>query len=73
EQVAGYLNRLVEVGVAGFRVDAARFMWPEDLAAILDLTNDLNTSHGFPPKTRPFVYLEVVNFNDGIIPDQDYY
>lgn len=29
EQVAGYLNRLVEVGVAGFRVDAARFMWPE--------------------------------------------
>lgn len=28
-QVAGYLNRLTEIGVAGIRIDAAKHMWPE--------------------------------------------
>ena len=27
--VAGYLNDLVDIGVAGIRVDAAKHMWPE--------------------------------------------
>ena len=26
--VAGYLNRLIEIGVAGIRIDAAKYMWP---------------------------------------------
>ena len=27
--VAGYLNDLVDLGVAGIRIDAAKHMWPE--------------------------------------------
>ena len=27
--VAGYFSNLVDIGVAGFRVDAAKHMWPE--------------------------------------------
>ncbi|XP_047486576.1 alpha-amylase-like [Penaeus chinensis] len=71
--VAGYFSKLVDIGVAGFRVDAAKHMWPEDLAAMMDLTNDLNTAQGFPPSTRPFFYLEVIDRNDGAVTVQEYY
>ena len=27
--VAGYFNHLIDIGVAGFRIDAAKHMWPE--------------------------------------------
>ena len=29
QQVAGYFNKLVDIGVAGFRIDAAKHMWPQ--------------------------------------------
>ncbi len=29
ETIAGYFNRLTEIGVAGIRIDAAKHMWPE--------------------------------------------
>ena len=28
DAVAGYLNNLVDLGVAGIRIDAAKHMWP---------------------------------------------
>lgn len=34
DEVSGYLNRLVDFGVAGFRVDAAKHMWPGDLIVL---------------------------------------
>lgn len=27
--ISGYLNQLVDLGVAGVRIDAAKYMWPE--------------------------------------------
>ena len=27
--VAGYFNNLIQIGVAGIRIDAAKHMWPE--------------------------------------------
>jgi len=57
-KVVEYLNRLIEIGVAGFRVDAAKHMWPGDLQAIYDAVNNLNTAAGFPPNTRPFIFNE---------------
>lgn len=30
-----YLNHMIDLGVAGFRFDASKHMWPEDLNAIL--------------------------------------
>lgn len=32
--VVAYLNHLIDIGVAGFRVDKATFMWPKDLAGV---------------------------------------
>ena len=34
-KIAEYMNNLIDIGVAGFRVDAAKHMWPGDLQAIL--------------------------------------
>lgn len=36
EQLAGYLNHLLELGVSGFRIDAAKHMPAADIKAILD-------------------------------------
>ena len=33
-KIANYLNHLIDLGVAGFRVDAAKHMWPGDLSAV---------------------------------------
>jgi len=57
-KVISYLNRLVDIGVAGFRVDAVKHMWPGDTQAIYDAIHDLSTNAGFTPHTRPFIFNE---------------
>ena len=49
------------MGLAGFRVDAAKHMWPGDMQAILSTLKDLSTDHGFAPGTRPFIVQEVID------------
>ncbi|XP_004517830.1 alpha-amylase-related protein [Ceratitis capitata] len=56
-----FLNYLVELGVAGFRVDAAKHIPAEELKLIYDNVVNLNTAHGFPFNARPFIYQEVVD------------
>lgn len=58
-KVAEYLNHLIDIGVAGFRLDAAKHMWPGDIRAFLDKLNDLNTQW-FPEGTKPFIFQEVI-------------
>jgi len=48
DSLAAYLNDLVGLGVAGFRLDAAKHMAPEDVAAILARVEG-----------APFIYQEV--------------
>ncbi|OQV22307.1 Alpha-amylase 1 [Hypsibius exemplaris] len=55
-----YFNKLVQIGVAGFRVDAAKHMWPIHLNQLLASVNNLNTQW-FPQNSRPFIYSEVIN------------
>lgn len=59
-RIAEYMNHLIDIGVAGFRIDAAKHMWPGDVKAILDKLKDLNTQW-FPAGTKPFIYQEVVS------------
>ena len=40
DTIAGYLNDLIDLGVAGFRIDAAKHMPAEDLAAIKSKLSD---------------------------------
>ncbi|XP_057664203.1 alpha-amylase-like [Diorhabda carinulata] len=61
EKICDYLNNLVDNGVAGFRIDAAKHMWPEDLYQIIQCVKNLSTAHGFKPNERPFVYQEVID------------
>lgn len=71
DKVAEYLNRLLEMGVAGFRVDAAKHMWPGDLEAIYGRLNNLNPVF-FPNNDRPFIYQEVIDLGGEAIKADEY-
>ena len=58
-KVSEYMNYLIDIGVAGFRIDAAKHMWPGDVKVILDKLKDLNTKW-FSAGTKPFIYQEVI-------------
>jgi alpha-amylase len=61
QKLVEFMNSLIALGVAGFRVDAARHMWPSDLKNIYSRLKNLETKHGFPENSRPFIYQEVSN------------
>lgn len=71
DTVAGYLNHLISLGVAGFRVDAAKHMWPGDLRAVFERLRDLNTAY-FTAGTKPFIYLEVIDLGNEPIKAAEY-
>ena len=39
DKIAEYMNRLINIGVAGFRIDAAKHMWPNDLNKLIGKLN----------------------------------
>lgn len=71
-RIVKYLNHLVNLGVAGFRIDAAKHQWPNDLQIIYNRINYLNTSFGFPEKSSPFIYQEVIDNGDSAISKFEY-
>lgn len=71
-RITEFLNRLIGYGVAGFRVDAAKHMWPSDLQTIFDRLSDLR-SDVFGAGKRPFMFLEVIDMNqNGEVRAQEY-
>lgn len=52
-----FLNKLIDIGVAGFRIDAAKHMWPSELEQLYLQLHHLNNRH-FPFDTRPFILHE---------------
>ncbi|XP_054287834.1 alpha-amylase-like [Macrosteles quadrilineatus] len=60
EKIVHHLNHLIEIGVAGFSIDSAINMHPDDLSVIYQRVNHLNTEHGFPAETRPMIYQDVL-------------
>jgi alpha-amylase len=68
-----FLNKLIDYGVAGFRIDAAKHMWVEDIAILLGQLNNLSTSHGFPAGARPFIYQEVIDQGGEAIKGDEYF
>ncbi|MFH4976495.1 hypothetical protein AB6A40_003204 [Gnathostoma spinigerum] len=58
--IVNYLNDLISLGVAGFRIDASKHMYGEDLKIILDRVNDLR-SDIFGENKRPFAVHEVID------------
>lgn len=69
--IANFMNHLIDMGVAGFRIDAAKHMWPENLKTIYEKLNHLSTDF-FPPGTRPLIYQEVIDLGGEAISSQEY-
>lgn len=72
DKIVGYLNHLIRLGVAGFRVDAAKHQWPNDLRIIYNRLDFLNQTFGFAPKVSPFIYQEVIDMGDSPISKYEY-
>ncbi|XP_075856021.1 alpha-amylase 2B isoform X2 [Microcebus murinus] len=70
--IANYMNHLIDIGVAGFRIDAAKHMWPGDMKAVLDKLHNLNTKW-FPEGSRPFIYQEVIDLGGEAITSSEYF
>ncbi|XP_078615346.1 alpha-amylase-like [Branchiostoma floridae x Branchiostoma japonicum] len=70
-KIVDYMNYLISIGVAGFRVDAAKHMLPGDLAAIFGRLSDLNTAY-FPSGSRPFIAMEVIDLGGEAISSSEY-
>ncbi|XP_044760752.1 alpha-amylase-like [Coccinella septempunctata] len=72
DKVVDFLNHLIDLGVAGFRIDAAKHMLPEDMGIIFGRLKDLNTDYGFAPGSRAFIYQEVAGFGGDAVPRELY-
>ncbi|EDW08396.1 alpha-amylase A [Drosophila mojavensis] len=72
DKIVDFLNHLTDLGVAGFRVDAAKHMWPGDLQAIYSRLNNLNTAHGFSSGARPYIFQEVIDLGNEAISKSEY-
>ncbi|XP_073845756.1 uncharacterized protein [Musca autumnalis] len=59
QAIVTMLNKFIDMGVAGFRIDSAKYVWPIDLKLIYEQLKDLNTEYNFPEKSRPFMYHDV--------------
>ncbi len=67
EKIAAYLTSLTDLGVAGFRVDAGKHMYPADLEAIISRVNEhTGAAHA------PFFFLEVIDPGNEAIHTKDY-
>uniref|UniRef100_A0A671YAA3 Alpha-amylase n=1 Tax=Sparus aurata TaxID=8175 RepID=A0A671YAA3_SPAAU len=71
-KVANFMNKLIDMGVAGFRVDACKHMWPGDLSAVYGRLHNLNTKW-FPGGSRPFIFQEVIDLGGEPITSKEYF
>ncbi|WP_299490004.1 alpha-amylase family protein [Acaryochloris sp. IP29b_bin.137] len=64
--IADYLISLANIGVKGFRVDAAKHMNPEDIDNIIQRVNS-------QVNPDPYFFLEVINRGNEAVKDVDYF
>lgn len=64
--LAAYLSELVQLGVAGFRIDSARHIPPDDLNLLFDLVNQQVAP------VRPFYFLEISDLTPSPVSGQGY-
>lgn len=71
KQIVRLFNLLVDMGVAGFRIDAAKHMWPGDLKIIYQQIKPLNAAF-FPGGGRPYIFQEVIDLGGEGISKYEY-
>lgn len=72
EKTIDFLNRLIDMGVAGFRVDAAKHIWPADLEFIYKGLKSLPTRNGFEDGAYAYVAQEVIDVDSKRIKRDEY-
>jgi alpha-amylase len=70
QKIADYLLSLARLGVAGFRIDAAKHIQQVELDDILSRMNSTLTAEGRP---LPYVFLEVIGGSGEALSPRDYY
>lgn len=60
-KIGGFMGDVINLGAAGFRVDACKHMWPGDLEVIYSSLPNLSRGHGFRAGGRPFIAQEVID------------
>lgn len=70
ERIAAYLISLNALGIAGFRVDAAKHVPANDLEAIMTRVNTAASTAGRP---KPYVFLEIIAGSGDAVTPQQYY
>eukprot|EP00002_Diphylleia_rotans_P023858 TRINITY_DN4700_c0_g1_i1.p1 TRINITY_DN4700_c0_g1~~TRINITY_DN4700_c0_g1_i1.p1 ORF type:complete len:532 (-),score=101.66 TRINITY_DN4700_c0_g1_i1:282-1877(-) len=66
-RIVAYMNDLIDIGVAGFRLDAAKHTPAHDLVVIQSMLHDRKDGKG-----RPFVYQEVIDLGNEPITNSEY-
>ncbi|MDZ7631076.1 MAG: alpha-amylase family protein [Gemmatimonadaceae bacterium] len=69
-KIADYLIALHALGIAGYRIDAAKHVPAADLEAILTRVNTAAAAAGRP---RPYVFLEIIYGTGDAVTPQQYY
>jgi alpha-amylase len=69
-KIAAYLVELARLGVAGFRIDAAKHMQPVELDSILYRVNRTLADEGRP---LPYWFAEVIGSDGEAVKETDYY
>ena len=62
---------MIDIGVAGFRFDAAKHMWPGDIQAVLGKLKNVREDV-FGQNKRPFIFQEVIDLGGEPIKTTDY-
>jgi alpha-amylase len=70
QKIANYLLTLAHLGVAGFRIDAAKHIQQVELNDILARLNNTLTAEGRP---LPYVFLEVIGGSGEALSPHDYF
>jgi alpha-amylase len=70
QKIAGYLTMLVNLGVVGFRIDAAKHIQQVELDSIIALVNRAAVGAGKP---LPYFYLEVIGSSGEAVTTHDYF
>jgi alpha-amylase len=70
QKIADYLVGLAQLGVAGFRLDAAKHIQPVELNAILTSVNQTLAAQGKP---LPYFFAEVIDYGGEAVKAHDYF
>lgn len=72
KEIISFMNHLLDLGVAGFRMDACKHMDPYDLRVIYGSLNALNPNNGFELASRAFFFQEVIDMGNEAVRRQEY-